>query len=282
MKKVLIGVGIGCGVLMLVGFGLLVAGGMWVKNKVGGSIEAAQRMQAQEQELVQLNQSHPFQAPPEGEVLELDAKRMDTYLAIREGAMPVFKDFEQKSKAFEEKYGGEGNKDANVGAAMEAASLMMGLAADVRAAYIDNLKKHGMSPVEFQTITSTVYASMMADGMEKMQGVMAEGREALDKQLEELDQKLESDSLSDEERKALEEARTQLQATADSLGQQQEDAPGGLSEGAKKVAAANVELLKKYEDRVQVMANAAFDGFILGGASSNINMVGGGTAQDLD
>lgn len=281
MKKVLIGVGIGCGVIILVGFGLLFAGGMWVKNKFGGTFEAAQKMQVQEQELAQLNQGHPFQPPPQGEVLALDAKRLDTYFSVREGALPVFKAFEQKTKEFEDKYGGEEEKkNANIGAAMEAANLMMGLVADVRAAYIDNLKKHGMSPAEFQTITSTVYASVMAEGMAQVQDAMAKGREGMQKQLDELDAKLASDTLSDEERTLLEDAQSQLQATLDSM--EEGMGPGGqdeLSAESKKVAAANVALLKKYEERVTVMANTAFDGFVMGDAGANL---GGASAQDLE
>ena len=40
MKKVLIGVGIGCGVILLLGIGVMVAGGMFLKNKFGGTLEA--------------------------------------------------------------------------------------------------------------------------------------------------------------------------------------------------------------------------------------------------
>ncbi|MCP3136294.1 hypothetical protein [Pyxidicoccus xibeiensis] len=280
MKKVLIGVGIGCGVLILVGMGALFAGGLWVKNKFGGSIEAAQKLQTQEQELTELNRSHPFQPPADGEVLALDPKRLETYFAVRESALPVFKTFEQKSDEFEKQHGGEdGQQNPSLGAAMEAANLMMGLVTEVRTAYISALKQHGMSPAEFQSITGTVYASVMAEGMDQMREAAAQGRVALEKQLEEMDKRLEDESLSDAERTQLEEAQGQLQAAIDSMAQGTEDAPGGLSEASKKTAAANMALLKKYEDRVQVMANAAFDGFVLGGAGSDSP---GSNVQDLE
>jgi hypothetical protein len=279
MKKVLIGVGIGCGVIVLIGVGALFAAGLWAKNTFGGSLEAMQKIQAQEQELAQLNQSHPFQAPARGEVLALDAKRLDTYLAVREEAVPVFKAYEEKTKEFEQKHGGKDGDKADFSAAVDAANLSMGLVADVRATYIGSLKKHGMSPAEFQAITSAVYVSVAAEGLGKTKEAMAQGREALEKQLADFDQKLAGDSLSEEERQGLEEARAQLQATVDSL-DSQGDTPDSLSEDAKKVAAANLELLKKYEDRVQVMSNAAFDGFVLGDAGGD--MAGGATARDLD
>ena len=223
MKKVLIGVGIGCGVLLLAGVGLMVAAGYWAKNNLGGTFEATQRIQTQEEELVKLNTRYPFEDAPQGEVLALDEKRLETYLAVREETLPVFKAFEQKSEEFEQKYGDKNQGQApDITAAMAATNLMMGLMVDVRGAYIAGLTKHGMSPAEFQALTHTLQTSMLAEG------AAPEGT--------------------------------------------------GLSEEARKVAAANVALLRKNEARIGVLANAAFDGFILGGAS----LPGGGSAQDSE
>jgi hypothetical protein len=223
MKKVLIGVGIGCGVLLLAGVGLAVAAGYWAKNNLGGTIEATQRIQSQEEELVKLNTSYPFQAPAQGELVALDEKRLNTYLSVREETLPVFKTFEQKAEEFEQKYGGQNEGQApDIRAAMAATNLMMGLVVEVRSAYIAGLKKHGMSPAEFQELTRTLQTSMLAEG-----------------------------------------------ATPEA---------SGLTEEARKVAAANVALLRKDEGRIGALANAAFDGFILGGAS----LPEGGSAQDSE
>lgn len=277
MKKVLIGVGVGCGLLILVGVGLLVAGGMFMKKTFGGTFEAGQKMAAQEQELTKLNESHAFQSPPEGEVLALDAKRLENYFAVRETALPVFKALEQKADAFEKEYGGENNNNANIGAAVEATNMVMSMTVDVRAAYIEGLKKHAMSPAEFQAITTTVYTSLMAEGMEQVQGAMKQNREAMEKQLTDLDKKLQDESLSEEQRMQLEEAQSQLQNAIEAT----EKAPGmgTLSEEGKKVAAANVALLKKYENQVQTMANSAFDSFLLGDSGDDAQ-AGESAAED--
>ena len=279
MKKVLIGVGIGCGVILLLGIGVMVAGGMFLKNKFGGTLEAGQKMSSQEQELVKLNQEHAFQAPAQGEVLALEPKRLETYFAVRQSALPAFKALEAKAENFKKEHGGEeGNQNPSFSAAMEATNLMMSMMVDVRAAYIEGLKQHGMSPAEFQSITGTVYASLMAEGMDQAQEGMKQGQAALQKQLAEMDKKLQGDSLSDAERTQMEEAQGQLQAAIDSLAQGAGQAGDTLSEEGRKVTAANVALLKKYEDRVQLMANAAFDTFVLGGASADF--AGGANAQE--
>ncbi len=279
MKKVLIGVGIGCGVILLLGVGVMVAGGVFLKKTFGGTLEAGQKMSAQQQELVKLNQDHTFQAPPAGEVLALEPTRLETYFAVRESALPVFKALEAKADAFEKEHGGEeGKKNPSFSAAMDATNLMMALMVDVRAAYIEGLKKHGMSPAEFQAITSAVYASMMAEGMEQAREGMKQGKAALEQQLAEMDKKLEGDSISEDERTQLEEARGQLESAIDSMEQGVGQAGDTLSEEGRKVAAANVTLLKKYEERVQVMANPAFDSFVLDGASSDL--AGDANAQD--
>ncbi|GHG87139.1 hypothetical protein [Comamonas sp. JC664] len=277
MKKVLIGLGIGCGVFILAGIGLVLAGGIWAKNTFGGSFEAAQKMQAQEQELQQLNASNPFTPPPEGQVLPLDEKRLLAYLSVREAALPAFKAFEVKNKEFEEKHGGNAEGKAGFNAAMDAANMFMALMVDVRTAYIGALKAQEMSPAEFQSITGTVYASMVADSTDQMRGFAEQGKKMMVTQLAQVDKRLASDSLTDAERAQLEESRAELQNTLDSIeADSANDEVEPLSEASKKAAAANVELLKKHKERVELMANVAFDTFVQGGAGAN------GQAVDLD
>ncbi|NTX09915.1 hypothetical protein HUA76_03865 [Myxococcus sp. CA056] len=283
MKKVFIGLGIGCGVLILGVIAAVVVGGVWVAKKAGGSIEAVQKMQVQQKEMAELNKSHPFEAPAEGDVLSLQEERLLTYLSVRESALPVFKTYEEKSKAFQEEHDTK-NADANpsFNAAMEAANLAMGMMADVRTAYIASLKKNGMSPNEFQTITSTVYASMVAEGSEAVQKMSAKAVEAMQKQLKMVDGKLENAKLSAEERAELEESRTGLQEQIEALSDAANGTGAeGLSDAAKQAAAANMALLKKHEERVKVMANAAFDGFVLGGATDELSGAGAGADGEL-
>src|SRR5688572_3292089 len=153
-KKVLVGVGIGCGSLMLLGLIALGVGAWWVKGKVDGIVETGQKMQAAGQELAELDRSFPYTPPPEGEVLALNEARLIDYLAVRETALPVYAEFEKKAEAFKAKHGD--NEEADVGAAMQATSMMTELLIQVHGAYAAGLKKHSMSPREFRTITQTL------------------------------------------------------------------------------------------------------------------------------
>ncbi|MCE9669066.1 hypothetical protein LY474_14735 [Myxococcus stipitatus] len=279
MKKVLIGLGIGCGVILLGVVGMGVAGTIWAKNKFGGSIEAMQKgleqNQAQEKELVALNRSYPFKAPAEGEVLALDEERLKTYLAVRETSLPVFKAYEEKSRAFQEKYKtNEPGAQTDLSAAMEGAGLLASIQADVRTAYIAGLKEHKMSPAEFQAITGAVYASMVTGSSEALKQMGAQSRKLMEKQLAELDKRLAGTNLSDEDRAETQAARDELKESIDALDAELGGAQGEVSEQSKKNSAANLALLKKYEERVKTMANVAFDGFVAGGADDSAGSVG--------
>lgn len=273
MKKVLIGVGIGCGVLILVGAGLVVAGGIWAKNTFGGTVAAAQRIQAQQQELVKLDTLHPFQAPAPGEVLALDAKRLEAWLTVREEVLPVFKAQNEKLEAFEKAHGGNGQQPS-LSMAVDAANLVTGMTVEVRAAYIASLTKQAMSPTEFQAITTSLYASLATEGEEQAQGATGQDRERMEQQLAELDKKLGDESLTDAERAQLEEASDQLETTLESM-EEAAKARAAVSDAAKKVAAANVALVKQYTQRVELTANEELDGFLMGGAG-----IPEGTATD--
>lgn len=283
MKKVLIGLGIGCGVIILGVIATVVIGGMWFAKKAGGSLEAVKQMQVQQEELAKLNKSHPFEAPADGDVLPLKEERLLTYLSVRESSLPVFKTYEEKSKAFQEKHDTK-NENANPSfdSAMEAANLMMSMMADVRTAYIASLKQHGMSPNEFQTITSTVYASMVAQSTEAMKGMSAKALEAMEKQLAVVEKKLQNDKLSAEERADLEASQAELQEQVGAMSEIEDGAGDQApSEASKQATAANMALLKKHEERVKVMANPAFDGFVLGGGSDDLSGAGAGAGGEL-
>ncbi|MCK8499098.1 hypothetical protein [Myxococcus fulvus] len=276
MKKVLIGVGIGCGVIILGIVGFMVVGGLWVANKASDGLAAVKKIETQQKELVELNKAHPFTVPADGEVLALKEDRLTTYLSVRESSLPVFKTYEEKSKAFGDKHGSGTDAKPSFDSAMEAMNLLGSMMADVRAAYIESLKKHGMSPNEFQTITSTVYASMVAESSAAVQQMSAKAVEAMEKQVAELDKKLEDGSLSADARAQLEEARTGLEEQIEALSDTANGTGETLSEASKKAAAANMALIKKHEERVKVMANAAFDGFVLGDATDDLSGAGAG------
>jgi hypothetical protein len=262
MKKVLIGVGIGCGVLVLAAIVVVGAGAFWAKKTLGGAVEAGQQMEAQQKDLKQLNKDYPFTAPPEGQVLTLQESRLNDYFAIREATLPVFKEFEAKGKAFEAKT--QGNQ-ASLSDAMQAGSMLAEFMAKTRGAYIENLKKHKMSPNEFLAISGAIYSSHVAHSMGEVNKALAGQRESLEKAHAELNEKLQSDSLSEEERTALQEQADGLQAQLDAIDAQGDSAAGApqVDEKAQGVAAANVKLLEKYKTRVEQAYNPGFDALII-------------------
>jgi hypothetical protein len=256
-KKVLVGVGVGCGSLVLLGLLAVGAGAWWLKGKVGGIVESGQKMQAAGQELAELDRSYPFTPPPEGEVLALDEARLLQYLAVRETALPVYAEFEKKAEVFKEE--NPDNQEADVGAAMQATTLMTELFVKVHGAYVEGLKKNSMSPREFRTITQTLYSSVITGVTDQAQQM---GEQAREQALEDVRKQLEDESLSEEQRTALEEQELEL-ATQDAP-EEPSDTALVLSEASKAAAAANLVLMDKYKERIHNAGSLAMDSLILG------------------
>ncbi|AGC41906.1 hypothetical protein MYSTI_00556 [Myxococcus stipitatus DSM 14675] len=269
MKKVLIGLGIGCGVIILGSLIAVFAGGAYLFGKVkdSGAIEAAQAVEKQSGQMAELNKAYPFKAPADNEVLELEEARLATYLSVREAVIPAYKLHEEKGKAFQEKYGrgdgSDGKAKADLSSTMEAVNLITGLTVEVRTAFIDGLTKHKMSPNEFQAITQTVYASMAADINAQVNQGRAKAVEMMEKQIKDLDKKLENANLPAEEREGYTTMRAGLQENIDAMSGGDTGEEGALSEASKKAAAANMALLKKHGERVKGMENAALDALLL-------------------
>jgi hypothetical protein len=262
-KKVLVGVGIGCGSLMLLGLIALGVGAWWVKQQVGDSVssmvEAGQKMQKSTQELAKLDQSYPYTPPAEGEVATIAEARLLKYLAVRELALPVYAEFEKKAE--------ELNDMQDAKAALKATGLVTELLTKVHGAYIEGLKQHKMSPTEFRTITQTLYTSVVAGAVNEAQRLGAEAREQA---LAEVRRQLENESLPEEERALLEEQELQLLQAEESLVEAQ-----ALSEESKVAVAANVALVEKYQERIQTAGNLALDALLFGEGTQGLN-----TAQD--
>jgi len=260
-KKVLLGVGIGCGSLVLVGMIALGAGAWWLKRQVGDTVstmmESGQKMQALGQELQALDKSHPFTPPPEGEVLVISEARLLSYLAVRETALPVYEEFQKKAEAFENEH--EGKENADVGAAMKATGLLTELMTKVQGAYLEGLKKQGMSPREFRTITQTLYSSLVTGVADQAQQA---GDKARQEALESVREAMKDPALTEEQ---LAEMKEHEQALLDSA----EEPEGGegapvLSEASKAAAAANLVLINKYQERINSAGSLAMDTLLFG------------------
>lgn len=257
-NKVLVGVGIGCGVLVLLGVVVGGVGFFWAKKTLGGAMEAGQQMAAQDNDLKELEKSFPFTAPPEGEVLALQEARLNDYFSIREAALPVFKELEQKAE------GVDTGEQANIADGLKAGALLAEFMSKTRGVYIENLKKHRMSPREFHAITTAIYSSALADSMGQMNKALAESREQSEKMLADLREQLADSSLSEEERANLEQQESAVQEQIAAMAEMEggEGMPR-MDEKAQGVAAANVALLKKFDERIKTAYNPAFDALVL-------------------
>lgn len=268
MKKVWIGLGVGCGALVLLAVVGMVGVGWYAKQKLGGAIAATENLQKQEQRLQALNAKHAFTPPAEGQVMALDPQRLEAYLAVREAGLPVFADFEKKAEAFKQETQGD---QASIGDAMKGAGMLMELTTQVREAFIASLEQHGMSPAEFHATTQAIYSTAIGQAAQGMNKAMAEASDQMQARIEELDTKLEDAQLPEAERQALQTERDALYAQVESMGQGAQGAGQmGLAPGQDAVVTANAKLLETHKARIETAANPAFDVFIVGGGAGGL------------
>ncbi len=164
MNKVLVGVGIGCGALILIAVVGAVGAGMWAKGKVEdlGAMAGAD----QQEEIQRLNQKYDFEKPPRGQPVVLTERRVRDYLAVREALTPVMKKFEARGQKFEDK--SKDGQKPSFGDAMEAMSMLGGMMTELRVAWLEALDDKNMSPNEFGAITAAIYGAPLAHGLEQM------------------------------------------------------------------------------------------------------------------
>jgi hypothetical protein len=232
MKKLWIGLGIGCGGLILIAvIGISVAG-YYGKKALGGVIEVGQKMQAQQAELDQLNRDFPFTSPA-GALPKLDDDRVQTYLSIRDELAPVVKDFKAKGEAFDKKY--KGASDNSISATVEAAKLMSELMQQMRGKFIASLKSHRMSPAEFQTISTTILESRIAQAA----GGSGDVKQQLNAQADAMQQQLDAPGFPAASKDAM---RKQVQALRDQAARS--------NPADQQTAAANSVVIAKYQARI--------------------------------
>lgn len=172
MKKVLIGVGIGCGTLVLAGVALAIVGGFWAKKNLGNVAAMGEEMKAQEAQFQKLEQEYPFTPPTADRPVTLTEDRLRAYLAVRDRALPLHRDFEAKAEALRAK--NQGQEKPDLSATLEAANLIAGLMSSVRKAYLEGLGEQHMSPREFGAITTSLYMWEATKDMARQPGAKVE------------------------------------------------------------------------------------------------------------
>lgn len=169
-------VGIGCGAMVLIAVIGVALAGYWVKGKVEGMGEWAEKMETQQKELNALEEQFAFKAPAEGETVELTEARLSKYLAIRRGLEPAMAKFEASSKKLEKKNG----EEASMSDGLAALSAMGDLTFEVRAAFIAQLQQAKMSPSEFHAIRDSILMTM-GDSSAEAAELLASHKEELEK-----------------------------------------------------------------------------------------------------
>ena len=255
MKKVLIALGIGCGVLLIGGVIAMAVLGYACKKSLGGMADWGKKFSAQQEKIKALDAQYSFNAPPEGQLLKLDEARLQSYMEIRKQVWAVFKEFEAKSKSFDTRT--QDGKKAGFGDAMEAAKMLGDLTYKVRDTFITGLEAKKMSPREFHTITGAIYSTAinragmdMKAGQEKATADMAQQRSEIETKL--------NDPATSESDKAM------LKAQLEAMEAQEKMAAGmsGMANADPATVTANEALIAKYKSDVDTYANPALDAFL--------------------
>lgn len=258
MKKVLIGVGIGCGLLLLIVVGVVAAGGMWAKSKLDGVAESTEKLDKHQERVKQLDEKYAFAKPPKGEPVKLSEARVKEYMAIRAALGPVMEKYGEEGKALEQKT--QHGKQAGFTDAMKAGGLLMDMMADVQGAWLDQLDQKKMSPQEFHAIT----AALLTADMGKAAGEMTKGQRQMLTQMKAVyEQQANAPNMTEEARA---DAKSQLADLDKQLAALPKD--DGPTE-AQKIHAANAELFAKYKAELEKTGNMGIDMFLLGSEGSS-------------
>lgn len=253
MKKVLIGVGIGCGVLILAGVIAVVAGGFWVKSKVEAAAQSGERAQAVEKRVAAANERFAFNPPPPGVPLQLTEPRLQDYLEIHTALEPLLKDFEAKGKALQ-------TKEDGLSKSMQAFSLLADLRAELRTKWLEELERQQMSPREFGAITATISTSGVAAMKAQMPTQMQKVRQVQGQLKEQLQKQIADESLPQEARA---EARRQLERIEEQLAKLSRDETK-VSPEFETISQGNLELVQKYSKQLSKLQMGMSLAFLLG------------------
>lgn len=253
MNKVLVGVGIGCGSLVLIGIVASVAVGLWAKGKMeesgislGQLEETGKRTQAVQKQIVALNSKYPFQAPPKGHPARLEEERLKEYLGVRAALTPLHQEIEQQVEALKPKEGEKGD----VQNTFKAIGMMSQLFTGVREKWVVELDQRRMSPREYGAITSALHASRLGHASGRLRDTMMETKQELEAQA--ADERLTKVDRARARRrvKEVEAQLARLPAT--------EADPGEITE----LHAHNAQLAEKYQKDLETYANPAFDALL--------------------
>ncbi len=258
MKKLLIGLGIGFGVLVLGVIAVLVVGAFWLKGQVEdvtqGAAEFAEKAEAVEKKIADLDRRFPFQAPAKGVPVSITESRLQEYLAVRATLQPVFKTYEAKAKELEASAG----DNPGFGDAMKAMGQLSSFLNTLRSTWLDGLEAKRMSPKEFHAISAALYTSnwgvAIGDFQKTHRPAIEEAKKSLQAQL--------ASATEPALKQALEVQVAALDEQLAALPEQQ------LAPETERVHRANHELYTKYKTQIEEQTAHGLDLLLAGDSSS--------------
>lgn len=239
-SKAVVGVLVGCGVIIVIGIIAIVAGGWFVKTKIDQGVKTVKNIAGSEdseygQRSAKLAKEYPFTAPADGIVPESQLTR---YLDVRKAMFVVYQQHDAEIKQI------EAHKDKP-----QASDLMNGasIVNDLRLAQVAALEQQKMSLDEYRYMTNAVYVEWTA--MVTKEAISKANpdqmKQQLQAQIDQINVQLQNANLP-------EEAKKSLQSTKETLEQQlNNNQLEQINQGLKQVPEQNIQLFKKYDQEIR-------------------------------
>ena len=264
MKKVLIGVGIAFGALVLMGVIGLIAAGMWAKKSLGGMTEGFEEIGANTERAEKLNERFGFEDPGEDRVVALKADRFQIWLKVGEETQKKFEAWsaELEKEGFNDAphpEGVKGMKDAM--AKMQVGTRMI---TELQATTLDALESARMSPAEFRAITNTVMRGLTFQMTEQMSTTFAESLKQMEKARADAKAALEKPDLSAEERQMREQMLASMDENFERIQAQMKEME---QDPDRELLLANASLIETHKETIEKVAAGAFSMGIFGASA---------------
>jgi hypothetical protein len=182
----------------------------------------------------ELQKEYPFQPPSNGVITE---DQLNRFLAVRKGIHTIFEQNKTEIEAL-------GKQDKGFQASVKGVEMINNL----RMTQIHALEQQHMSKEEYDYILTTVYSTWFTQAARVGLQYADQARDALQKQIDQIDQQLNDPSATEESRKQLQERRSVVVQQRDDLTKNEEvkKAENEMNSLPKE----NVELFKKHEKEI--------------------------------
>ena len=243
---------IGCSAVIIIGIVAVGVGTYWVKKKITEKVETVKNMAGTEdsdygKKAAELKKDYPFTPPSTGVISENELNR---FLHVRQAVYNVYKKYETQFKDLEKK------KQAGLSDIMNFGGMLN----EVRMTQVKALEDQRMSPDEYAFMVSSIYKTWYAKGMkEALKGgtVTGQSRDALKQQIAMIDQQLSQATLTEEQKKAFQDTRSQLQTQLDGIGQNKELQQ--MDAELASVPKENIDLFAKHQKEIEQYSMAGLE-----------------------